>query len=134
MVARLVRDQKVAGSNPVTSTTFDRVCENKSGFFVLIIWSIRTQADMPLFGFNRMTTGKGGLMEFRVWFWGVFSVRDVHGQKRVEKGRQRKKHDSWPSRRSDVRLASVGGLKEPQGQKVVISQDTKGQGKTSVRL
>ena len=27
------RDQKVAGSNPVTSTIFDRVCESKSGFF-----------------------------------------------------------------------------------------------------
>ena len=72
------RDQKVAGSNPVTSTIFGRVCENKSGFFVLIFWSIRTQADMPPFGFNRMTTDKGGLMELRVWFWGAFSVRDVH--------------------------------------------------------
>lgn len=67
-----------------TRTTFDRVYENKSSFFVLIIWSIRTQADMPLFGFNRMTTDKGGLMELRVWFWGVFSVRDVHWQKWAE--------------------------------------------------
>ena len=25
-------------------------------------------------------------MESRVWFWGAFSVRDVHGQKGVEKG------------------------------------------------
>ena len=79
-----IRDQKVAGSNPVTSTNFDRVCENKSGFFVLIFWSIRTQADMPPFGCDRMTTDKGGLMESRVWFWGAFSVRDVHGQKGVE--------------------------------------------------
>ena len=36
---------------------------------------------MPLFGFNRMTTDKGGLMELRVWFWGAFSVRGVHWQK-----------------------------------------------------
>lgn len=41
---------------------------------------------MPLFGFNRMTTDKGGCMELRVWFWGSFSVRGVHWQKRVEKG------------------------------------------------
>ena len=81
-----IRDQKVAGSNPVTSTIFDRVCESKSGFFVPLFWSIRTQSDMPLFGCYRRTTDKGGLMELRVWFWGAFSVRDVHGQKGVEKG------------------------------------------------
>ena len=92
MVARLVRDQKVAGSNPVTSTIFDRVCESKSGFFVPLFWSIRTQADMPPFGCDRMTTDKGGLMESRVWFWGAFSVRDVHWQKGVEmSGRDGKK-------------------------------------------
>src|SRR5699024_9378337 len=28
-----IRDQKVAGSNPVTSTTKIRICESKSGFF-----------------------------------------------------------------------------------------------------
>ena len=27
-------------------------------------------------------------MELRVWFWGAFSVRDVHEQKGVEKGRR----------------------------------------------
>ena len=70
---------------------FDRVCENKSGFFVLIFWPIRTQADMPPFGCDRMTTDKGGLMESRVWFWGAFSVRDVHWQKEVEKGSQHQK-------------------------------------------
>ena len=86
-----IRDQKVAGSNPVTSTNFDRVCENKSGFFVLIFWPIRTQADMPPFGCDRMTTDTGGLMESRVWFWGAFSVRDVHWQKEVEKGSQHQK-------------------------------------------
>ena len=32
----VVRDQKVAGSNPVTSTTFIRICESKSGFLFLI--------------------------------------------------------------------------------------------------
>ena len=88
-----IRDQKVAGSNPVTSTIFDRVCESKSGFFVPLFWSIRTQADMPPFGFNRMTTDKGGLMELRVWFWGVFSVRDVHGQKWVEMSGRDEKED-----------------------------------------
>jgi len=65
-------------------TIFDRVCESKSGFFVPLFWSIRTQSDMPLFGCYRRTTDKGGLMELRVWFWGAFSVRDVHGQKGVE--------------------------------------------------
>ena len=35
-----------------------------------------------------MTTDKGGLMELRVWFRCHFSVRNVHGQKGVEKGRR----------------------------------------------
>ena len=39
------------------------------------------------FGFNRMTTDKGGFMELRVWFRRPLSVRNVHWQKRVEKGR-----------------------------------------------
>ena len=54
------RDQKVAGSNPVTSTTKIRICESKSGFFVPHFWSNRIQADNPPFGCNRMTTDKGG--------------------------------------------------------------------------
>ena len=55
-----LRDQKVAGSNPVTSTTKIRICESKSGFFVPLFWSNRIQADNPPFGCNRMTTDKGG--------------------------------------------------------------------------
>ena len=47
---------------------------------------------MPPFGCDRMTTDKGGLMESRVWFWGAFSVKDVHWQKGVEmSGRDGKK-------------------------------------------
>ena len=46
---------------------------------------------MPPFGFNRMTTDRGGFMELRVWFWGSFSVLDVHWQKRAEKGGRDKK-------------------------------------------
>ena len=92
LVERYVRDVEVAGSNPVTSTTKIRICESKSGFFVPLFWSIRTQADMPPFCCDRMTTDKVGWMELRVWFWGAFSVRDVHGQKGVEmSGRGRKK-------------------------------------------
>ena len=83
------RDQKVAGSNPVTSTknlsedynlqTFLLFCFAR--FFLRNLSfpdQIRIPADMPLFGFNRMTTDRGGFMELRVWFWGAFSVRDVH--------------------------------------------------------
>ena len=103
MVARLVRDQKVAGSNPVTSTKNLSEDYNLQTFllFDFAIFSlrnplfpeqIRIPADMPLFGFNRMTTDRGGFMELRVWFWGAFSVRDVHWQKRVEmSGRDGKK-------------------------------------------
>ena len=91
------RDQKVAGSNPVTSTKNLSEDYNLRTFLLfgfarfylrnpLFPEQIRIPADRPLFGFNRMTTDKGGLMELRVWFWGAFSVRDVHGQKGVEKG------------------------------------------------
>ena len=97
MVARLVRDQKVAGSNPVTSTKNLSEDYNLQTFLLfgfarfflqnpLFPEQIRIPADMPLFGFNRMTTDKGGCVELRVWFWGSFSVRGVHWQKRVEKG------------------------------------------------
>ena len=33
-------------------------------------------------------------MESRVWFWGAFSVRDVHGQKGVEMGGRGGKKDA----------------------------------------
>ena len=46
------------------------------------------------FGFNRMTTDKGGFMELRVWFRRPLSVRDVHWQKRVEKGGRDGKKDA----------------------------------------
>ena len=86
-----IRDQKVAGSNPVTSTK--NLSENY-GFqaFLLSCFSrfslrnppfpdqIRIPADRPLFGFNRMTTDKGGWMELRVWFRCHFSVKDSHKQ------------------------------------------------------
>ena len=99
MVARLVRDQKVAGSNPVTSTKNLSEDYNLQTFLLfgfarfslqnpLFPEQIRIPADRPLFGFNRMTTDKGGLMELRVWFRCHFSVRNVHGQKGVEKGRR----------------------------------------------
>ena len=103
MVARLVRDQKVAGSNPVTSTKILSEDYNLQTFllFGFSIFSlrnplfpeqIRIPADMPPFGCDRMTTDKGRCMELRVWFWGAFSVRDVHWQKRVEmSGRDGKK-------------------------------------------
>ena len=76
MVARLVRDQKVAGSNPVTSTKNLSEDYNLQTFllFDFAIFSlrnplfpeqIRIPADMPLFGFNRMTTDRGGFMELR---------------------------------------------------------------------
>ena len=97
MVARLVRDQKVAGSNPVTSTKNLSEDYNLQTFLLfgfarfslqnpLFPEQIRIPADMPLFGFNRMTTDRGGFMELRVWFRRPFSVRDVHWQKWVEKG------------------------------------------------
>ena len=87
-----IRDQKVAGSNPVTST---KNSSENYGFQAFLLSDfarfslrnlpfpdqIRIPADKPPFGCNRTTTDKGGLMEFRVWFWGAFSVRDVHGQK-----------------------------------------------------
>ena len=92
-----LRDQKVAGSNPVTSTKNLSEDYNLQTFLLfgfarfflqnpLFPEQIRIPADMPLFGFNRMTTDKGGCVELRVWFWGSVSVRGVHWQKRVEKG------------------------------------------------
>ena len=102
------RDQKVAGSNPVTSTkNLSEDCNLQTfllfgfaRFFLqnpLFPEQIRIPADMPLFGFNRMTTDKGGCVELRVWFWGSFSVRGVHWQKRVEKGgRDGKKGHACP--------------------------------------
>ena len=89
------RDQKVAGSNPVTSTK--NMSENY-GFQAFLLFGfarfslqnppfpdqIRIPADKPPFGCNRTTTDKGGLMELHVWFRRPFSVRDVHWQKRVE--------------------------------------------------
>ena len=88
MVARLVRDQKVAGSNPVTSTKFIRICESKSGFFVPHFWSNRTQADNPPFGCERKTTDNSGLMYFVVCFGRPFgknqSWADVSGNGRSE--------------------------------------------------
>ena len=99
----LLRDQKVAGSNPVTSTKNLSEDYNLRTFLLfgfarfylrnpLFPEQIRIPADRPLFGFNRMTTDKGGWMESRVWFWGAFSVRDVHGQKGAEmSGRDWKK-------------------------------------------
>ena len=99
------RDQKVAGSNPVTSTKNLSEDYNLQTFllFGFAIFSfrnplfpeqIRIPADMPLFGFNRMTTDRGGFMELRVWFRRPFSVRDVHWQKRVEKGSRDGKKDA----------------------------------------
>ena len=102
------RDQKVAGSNPVTSTKILSEDYNLQTFLLfgfarfslqnpLFPEQIRIPADMPPFGFNRMTTDKGGCMELRVWFWGAFSVRDVHWQKRVEmSGRDGKKGCACP--------------------------------------
>ena len=97
-----IRDQKVAGSNPVTSTKNLSEDYNLQTFLLfgfarfslrnpLFPEQIRIPADMPLFGFNRMTTDRGGFMELRVWFRRPFSVRDVHWQKRVEKGSQHQK-------------------------------------------
>ena len=104
MVARLVRDQKVAGSNPVTSTKNLSEDYNLQTFLLFGFArfslrnppfpdQIRIPADMPPFGCDRMTTDKGGCVELRVWFWGRFSVRGVHWQKWMEKGGQRKNHD-----------------------------------------
>ena len=83
MVARLVRDQKVAGSNPVTSTkilsedydlqTFLLFCFAR--FFLRnpsLPDQTRISADKPPFGCHRMTTDRGGFMELRVWFLGAF--------------------------------------------------------------
>ena len=97
------RDQKVAGSNPVTSTKNLSEDYNLHAFLLfdftrvslqnpLFPEQIRIPADKPPFGFNRMTTDKGGFMELRVWFRRPFSVADVHWQKWVEKcGRDEKK-------------------------------------------
>ena len=97
-----LRDQKVAGSNPVTSTKILSEDYNLQTFLLfgfarfslrnpLFPEQIRIPADRPLFGCHRMTTDKGGLMELRVWFRCHFSVRDVHWRKRVEKGGQHQK-------------------------------------------
>ena len=97
-----LRDQKVAGSNPVTSTKNLSEDYNLQTFLLfgfarfslqnpLFPEQIRIPADMPPFGFNRMTTDRGGFMELRVWFRRPFSVRDVHWQKQVEKGSQHQK-------------------------------------------
>ena len=78
-----LRDQKVAGSNPVTSTKNLSEDYNLQAFllFGFAIFSLRNPlfpeqigipADKSPFGFNRMTTDKGGLMELRVWFRGAF--------------------------------------------------------------
>lgn len=91
------RDQKVAGSNPVTSTKNLSEDYNLQTFLLFGFArfflrnpsfpdQIRIPADKPLFGFNRMTTDKGGFMELRVWFRCPFSVADVHWRKWAEKG------------------------------------------------
>ena len=92
------RDQKVAGSNPVTSTKNLSEDYNLQTFLLfgfarfslqnpLFPEQIRIAADMLPFGCYRMTTDKCGFMELRVWFRHPFSVRDVHWQKWAEKGR-----------------------------------------------
>ena len=82
----IIRDQKVAGSNPVTSTTFIRICESKSGFFVPHFWSNRTSPDIPIFGCERKTTDNSGLMYFVVCFGRPFGKKrswaDVSGNGR----------------------------------------------------
>ena len=98
------RDQKVAGSNPVTSTKILSEDYNLQTFLLfgfsifplrnpLFPEQIRIPADMPPFGCDRMTTDKGRCMELRVWFWGAFSVRDVHWRKGVEMSGQRKNYN-----------------------------------------
>ena len=92
-----IRDQKVAGSNPVTPTKILSEDCNLQTFLLfgftrfslqnpLFPEQIRIPADRPPFGCNRTTTDKGGLMESRVWFRRPFSVRDVHWRKWAEKG------------------------------------------------
>ena len=92
-----IRDQKVAGSNPVTLTK--NLSENY-GFQAFLLFGfarfslqnppfpdqIRIPADKPPSGCNRTTTDKGGLMESRVLFRRPFSVREVHWRKWAEKG------------------------------------------------
>ena len=92
-----IRDQKVAGSNPVTST---KILSEDYNFQTFLLFGFarfflrnpslpdqtRISADKSPFGCYRMTTDKGGFMELRVWFWGSFSVLDVHWQKWMEKG------------------------------------------------
>ena len=91
------RDQKVAGSNPVTSTKILSEDYNLQAFLLFgfarfflrnpsLPDQTRISADKSPFGCYRMTTDKGGFMELRVWFWGSFSVLDVHWQKWMEKG------------------------------------------------
>ena len=93
------RDQKVAGSNPVTSTKNPSEDYNLQTFLLFGFASfflrnpsfpdqIRIPKDKPSFGCHRMTTDRGGFMELRVWFRCHFSVRDVHWQKWVEMGSQ----------------------------------------------
>ena len=97
-IGLLVRDQKVAGSNPVTSTKILSEDYNLQTFLLfgfarfslqnpLFPEQIRIPADRPLFGFNRMTTDKGGCVELRVWFWGSFSVRGCSLAEAGGKGR-----------------------------------------------
>ena len=94
-----IRDQKVAGSNPVTSTKNPSEDYNLQTFLLFGFASfflrnpsfpdqIRIPKDKPSFGCHRMTTDRGGFMELRVWFRCHFSVRDVHWQKWVEMGSQ----------------------------------------------
>ena len=77
------RDQKVAGSNPVTSTKILSEDYNLQTFLLfgfarfslqnpLFPEQIRIPADRPPFGCHRTTTDKGGMMELRVWFRGAF--------------------------------------------------------------
>ena len=97
-----IRDQKVAGSNPVTSTKNLSENHDFQAFLLSDFASfplqnppfpdqIRIPADKPPFGCNRTTTDKGGLMESRVWFRRPFSVRDVLWQKRAEMSGQHQK-------------------------------------------
>ena len=98
------RDQKVAGSNPVTSTKNLSEDYNLQTFLLFgfarfflrnpsLPDQTRISADKSPFGCYRMTTDKGRCMELRVWFWGAFSVRDVHWRKGVEMSGQRKNYN-----------------------------------------
>ena len=48
---------------------------------------------MPPFGFNRMTTDKGGFMELRVWFRGAFRSGMFIGRSGRKKGGRDEKKD-----------------------------------------